>query len=510
MATRAERLASVAATIHDYRAGEIPTSTPEHVHLAKLDPYGAYRDSGVPWLGNVPAHWDLSPLKALSQVRLSGVDRQLVAHEERALFVGTETAYATERIDSKTPLPAASVTPHEFSRFRLLRGDVVLTKDSLVPTRIAVPALVDEPPRRAVCGYHLALVRPLDHRALGPYIFRLLSTPLMQSYFLSLAKGTTIIGLGRTEISRAPLLCPPLAEQAAIVQFLDHADRRIGRYVQAKQRLIALLEEQKQAIIYRAVTRGLDPDVRLKPSGVEWLGDIPEHWEVRRAKWLYREVDERSATGEQELLSVSHTTGVTPRSQKTITMFMAESYVGHKICRPDDLVINTMWAWMGALGVSRHVGLVSPGYAVYRPSRRSGLLPKFAELLLKTRLYVAEFLIRSTGIHSSRLRLYPEQFLRIPVLRPPVDDQRVIIDHIKRETEELERATQAARSEIELLREYRARLTVDVVTGKLDVRAAAAELPDELDEADGREGLGALFEGATENDIEAAPQESRV
>ena len=129
-------------------------------------------------------------------------------------------------------------------------------------------------------------------------------------------------------------------------------DRRIRSYVTAKQKFIDLLEEEKQAIINQAVTRGLDPNVRLKPSGVEWLGDVPAHWEVRRAKFFYREADERTTTGTEELMSVSHITGVTPR-KKSVTMFLAESNMGYKLCRPGDVVINTMWAYMAALGVAR-------------------------------------------------------------------------------------------------------------------------------------------------------------
>jgi type I restriction enzyme S subunit len=103
-----------------------------------------------------------------------------------------------------------------------------------------------------------------------------------------------------------------------------------------------------------------------RTARVRWLGEIPAHWGENRAKYFFREVDERSVTGDEELLSVSHTTGVTPRSQKNVTMFKAASYVGHKLARPNDIVINTMWAWMAALGVSKHTGIVSPSYAVYR------------------------------------------------------------------------------------------------------------------------------------------------
>lgn len=274
---------------------------------------------------------------------------------------------------------------------------------------------------------------------------------------------------------------PPPTEQSAIVRFLDHADRRIRRYIRAKQKLIKLLEEQKQAIIHRAVTRGLGPNVRLKPSGVEWLGDVPGHWDVRPAKRHYREIDERSESGMEEQLSVSHLTGVTARSQKNITMFMAESYTGHKLCQVSDLVINTMWAWMGALGVARVSGLVSPSYGVYRLLASSELIPAFGDLLLSSQSYTAEYNCRSTGIHSSRLRLYPDQFLRIPLVCPPPTEQHAILQHIARITKELNGAQRSASREIELLREYRTRLIADLVTGKLDVRAAAAALPDEVE-----------------------------
>ncbi len=129
---------------------------------------------------------------------------------------------------------------------------------------------------------------------------------------------------------------------------------------------------------------GLKPYAEYKESGVPWLGEPPSHWGLRRAKYLFREIDERSQTGKEELLSVSHLTGVTPRSQKSVTMFLAESNVGHKVCRPDDVVINTLWAWMAALGVARQTGIVSPAYGVYRPLASDCFLPCYADLLLRT------------------------------------------------------------------------------------------------------------------------------
>ena len=344
------------------------------------------------------------------------------------------------------------------------------------------------------------------------FLHYLLRTPLFTGAFKTVSTGVvdSRLRLYPDVFFRLPSLLPPLPEQAAIVRFLDYIDRRIRRYIRAKQKLIELLNEQKQAIIHRAVTRGLDPNVRLKPSGVEWLGDVPEHWEVRPAKHFYREVDERSATGAEELLSVSHITGVTPRSQKNITMFMASSYVGHKLCRPGDLVINTMWAWMAALGVAKQTGIVSPSYAVYRPLHASKLLRQYADLLLRTKPYVGEYVCCSTGIRSSRLRLYPEQFLRIKLVFPSAEEQKAILERVTVETAASDRAITSAQREIDLLREYRTRLIADVVTGKLDVRVAAAKMPDEAEEPERLADTEALVDGdesSEDADINPAAEE---
>ena len=174
-------------------------------------------------------------------------------------------------------------------------------------------------------------------------------------------------------------------------------------------------------------------------------------------------------------MSVSHITGVTPR-KKNVTMFLAESNVGYKLCRPGDVVINTMWAYMAALGVSRQEGLVSPSYGVYRPLSDSSMNHNYIDPLLRTDVYRSEYFARSTGITASRLRLYSEAFLDIPLLCPPPHEQIAIVEYLNKATANIDAAISRARRQIELLREYRTRLIADVVTGKLDVREAAAQL----------------------------------
>ncbi|BAZ53910.1 type I restriction-modification system S subunit [Nostoc sp. NIES-4103] len=206
-----------------------------------------------------------------------------------------------------------------------------------------------------------------------------------------------------------------------------------------------------------------------KDSGVDWLGEIPEDWQIIRAKYVLKEVDERSKTGKEELLSVSHLTGVTPRNEKNVNMFLAEDYSGSKLCQPNDIVVNTMWAWMGALGVSPVEGIVSSSYGVYRPN--DTVFPKFLDNLLRTSIYIAEYNRRSTGVHSSRLRLYPDKFLDIPLLLPPLNEQERISEFIDNTTAEIDEAIAKKQRLIELLQEQKAILINQAVTKGLNPKA---------------------------------------
>jgi len=443
-----------------------------------LKPYAEYKESGLPWISKTPGHWSVNRLRHTCEMLVSNVDKHTRPNELPVLLCNYVDVYKNERIHPRLRFMHATASKDEVSRFCLRHGDVVITKDSEDWKDIGVPALVEHEAPDFVCGYHLAILRPRPTFVSGAFLLRILQCHLVAAQFHVEAHGVTRYGLGHGAIKDVSIPIPPPDEQAAIVRFLDHANRKIDGFIRAKRKLIGLLNEQKQAIIHRAVTRGLDPDVPLKPSGIPWLGDIPKHWDVLRAKYVFRETDEHSTTGNEEQLSVSHLTGVTPRSQKNVTMFKAESYVGHKICRPGDLAVNTMWAWMAALGISKHMGIISPAYAVYRQRKSEHLLSDFADHLLRIAPYKLNYLSRSTGLRASRLRLYPDEFFKIPIIIPPKDEQQQIVESITVETAALNTAIARTEREIALMQEYRTRLTADLVTGKLDVREAAAKLPE--------------------------------
>jgi len=205
-----------------------------------------------------------------------------------------------------------------------------------------------------------------------------------------------------------------------------------------------------------------------KDAGVSWVGSIPAHWPEKRAKYYFKEIDERSQTGDEEMLSVSHITGVTPRSQKNVTMFKAESNVGQKRCQPGDLVINTMWAWMSALGVSNHAGIVSPAYGVYRPRSNQAYDNYYLDHLLRIEGYRSEYICRSTGIRSSRLRLYPDKFLSMSVVCPPQEEQQTIARFLKAQDRLFRKFIRNKRRLIELLKEQKQNVINQAVTRGLD------------------------------------------
>lgn len=263
---------------------------------------------------------------------------------------------------------------------------------------------------------------------------------------------------------------PPLAQQRAIADYLDRETARLDALVGAKERLLGLLAEKRRALITRAVTRGLDPRAPLRDSGIPWLGRIPAHWGIERSRWLFRERDERSVTGDEELLTVSHLTGVTPRSEKDVNMFEAETTEGYKICRAGDLVINTLWAWMGAMGISPVNGIVSPAYNVYQPGPR--LAPSYVDALVRMPVFAQEVTRYSKGVWSSRLRLYPEGFFEVFFPVPPVPEQHAIVTHIAEETAKLDKLWLATERTIALLKERRAALIAAAVTGQIQVKNA--------------------------------------
>jgi type I restriction enzyme S subunit len=271
-------------------------------------------------------------------------------------------------------------------------------------------------------------------------------------------------GINREKVYEHRLPVLDLEQQRTIANYLDVKTTELDSLVENKKWLLQLLYEKRRALIAHAVTRGLNLDAPCHESAIPWLGTVPAHWEVERSRWLFNERDDRSEFGDEELLTVSHLTGVTSRADKDVNMFMAESLEGYKCCEPGDLVINTLCAWMGAMGTARQAGIVSPAYNVYQPTDR--LDPAYVDLLVRMPRFVEEVTRYSKGVWSSRLRLYPEGLYEVWFPVPPIDEQKQIVAYVHVEARKLDELAAASENTIALLQERRSALIADAVTGQ--------------------------------------------
>lgn len=270
------------------------------------------------------------------------------------------------------------------------------------------------------------------------------------------------------DFSNMLLAVPPKEIQIRSAQYLNAKCTEIDTMLSKTRSSIEEYKKLKQAVITQAVTKGVRGEREMKDSGVEWISEIPANWTVKRGKQLFSETNERSETGSEELLTVSHITGVTPRSQKTVNMFMSESLVGYKICHNGDLAANTMWMWQGAIGVSKFHGVISPSYNTYR-QKTNDYYFEYLDFLLRIRPLIDAYTIHSTGITLSRLRLYPDSFLSLYFIVPPITEQKEIADYLDTKCAEIDRLIAKKEQLVKELESYKKSLIYEVVTGKREV-----------------------------------------
>lgn len=438
--------------------------------IADLKPYAEYKESGLPWSEKLPAHWSTERAKWL----FTKMNRPVRPEDEVVTCFrdGVVTLRKNRRLRGFTE------AIFELGYQGIRKGDLVVHAMDAFAGAVGVADSDGKgSPVYAVCQ-----PKPGINAHYCAHVVREMSRSL---WILALARGirerSTDFRYEAFGRQRVPL--PPLDEQAAIVRFLNYANRRLERTIQSKRKVIALLNEQKQAIIHRAVTRGLDPNVTLKPSGIPWLGEIPAHWGVKRIKSLLREMDNRSTTGSETLLSMRMHHGLVPFAEHFNRPPQAATLVGFKVVRPSQFVINRMQAGNGLVFPSRLTGLVSPDYAVFDVTGDADV--EFLGELFRSRTVRAKFRAESKGLGtgtSGFLRLYNDRLCAIHVALPSRKEQEKIVVELGERLSKVNAVIGSTEHEIALLREYRTRLIADVVTGKLDVREAAASLPDE-DEA---------------------------
>jgi len=442
--------------------------------IAGLKPYAEVKDSGVEWLGAVPAHWQIVP--AFVAYR---------PHEIRNVGMVEKTVLSLSygRIVVKPEEKLRGLVPESFETYQIVDpGNIIVRTTDLQNDRNSL-RIGHAKNRGIITSAYMCLetTSQVENEFGYQYLNAYDLLKIIYGYGSGLRQN-----LDFKDIKRMPVLLPPKEEQAAIVRFLDHADRRIRRAIAAKQKLIQLLEEQKQVIIHRAVTRGLDPDVRLKHSGVEWLGDVPEHWVVSKIRH-FAHIGNGSTPSRGRVdywkdgsfpwlnSSVANQKVVSDSDQFVTAVALRECHL--PVLEPGCVLvaITGQGKTRGKAALLAFDATINQHLA-YISVHKKQVLPAFVQLALTAGYKALRSISNDSGSTKGALTCADLRHFKVPL--PAIPEQHEIVRFMDSETASIEPAIERAGDEIDLLREYRTRLIADVVTGKLDVREAAARLPD--------------------------------
>jgi type I restriction enzyme, S subunit len=483
-----------------------------------LKPYPAYRDSGVPWLGAVPGHWELQKLKRVVSFSGGGTPSKANAQFWRGAipWVSPKDMTQTRIVDSRDHITEEAVASSATSV--VTPGALLMVVRSGILRR-TIPVGINTVD--VALNQDMKALRSRTGVIRSEYLLALVQGNEAALILEWTKQGATVESIEHELLANSPIPLPPLSEQAAIVRFLDHADRRVRRYIRAKQRLIKLLEEQKQAIIHRAVTRGLDPKVRLKPSGVEWLGDVPEHWDQVALGRCLRRIEQGWSPVAAEGEIAEDQWAVLTLSSVRRGMFIASAIkpIPASATIPQGIAINDGDLLLTRSNTRDLVGDVCLVKGA-RPKtiicdliyRLTPALARFDPRFLMYQVLSPFGRIQiesdARGSSGTMPKIAQRHIRAWRVLVPPLDEQRSIVCRIESSAVTINDAQKRAQAEIDLLREYRTRLIADVVTGKLDVREATAALPEvdppaTDDEPDTRDAVAE----ADGDDLDAIPKE---
>ena len=443
--------------------------------------YQSYKDSGVEWLGEVPGHWNVKRLKQACHVFPSNVDKKSHDGETAVNLCNYTDIYYNETITTDMEFMAATASTDQIAKFTLRAGDTIITKDSETADDIAIGAYVPTDLPGVICGYHLSMVRPMADTN-GAFVKRLFDSTYVKSCVAVRANGLTRVGLGQYEIDNLELPFPPIDEQTQIAAFLDRETAKIDGLVAEQRRLMELLKEKRQAVISHAVTQGLNPNAPMKPSGIEWLGNVPEHWEARTIAKASTKITNGFVGPTRDILVDDGTPYIQATHIKNGRVNFDDGYfvrpewsAAHAksiLCEGDVLIVQT-GAGTGDVGLvsANEVGYNCHALIIVAPDK-SLLHGTFLSAVLQSTYGQEKLTSIETGAMHPHLNCGEVKFVEIPL--PPLDEQTEIVAYINRTASQFDTLTAEAQRAIALLQERRTALISAAVTGQIDVRRLAS------------------------------------
>lgn len=422
--------------------------------------YPKYKDSGVPWLEHVPAHWEFKRSKSVFRT----IDVRSAEGQEELLSVSEKNGVALRKNTNVTMFQAASYAGYKLcwpndlvinSLWAWMTGLGFSKYHGIISTAYSVFRIWNQGKFDSDYGNYLLRSKTYN------WEFRVRSKGIWRSRYQ----------LADDSFLSMPLLIPPLNEQQQISRYLDWQTSKINKFIKAKKRLIALLKEQKQNVINEAVTKGINPDAPVKDSGVEWIGDIPEHWEVRRLKFLCHNLNEQTSEKQpgETYIALEHVESWTGRISLPDDEITFDSQV--KRFQPGDVLFGKLRPYLAKVTRPQTAGVCVGEFLVLRAT--GDVSADFLEQKLRSKRVID--LINSSTFGAKMPRADWTFIGNLKFAYPPADEQREILEHIQEKSAEIDQAISRAQREIELMREYRTRLISDVVTGQVDVRNVKCE-----------------------------------
>lgn len=413
------------------------------------------KDSGIEWIGQIPNSWTVRRGKTLF-VNTKYIPGKLSSNYDR-LSLTLKGVLPRKKDDSD------GLQPKDFDTYQLLRKNELVFK---------LIDLQNVSTSRVGLAHATGLVSPAyivlhaNEEILPAFAEKFYLMMWYREIFNSLGDNGVRSSLNVSDLLNIPVCYPKMEEQIFLTNYLDTKCSEIDATAEDIQKEIDLLEEYKKSVITEAVTKGLNPDAEMKDSGVEWIGEIPKHWEIIRIGYILGEIDRRSITGMEESLSVSQVLGVVPSSQIAVPS-TASTMVGQKIVEPGELVLNKLKAHLGVCFVSNCKGLVSPDYAVYKANEK--VKSKLLEYVFHTASCIWEFKKYITGVGQGLSRLYTKDLFRINVALPDMLEQQQIVSYLYSKCSEIDTLIADKKRQLDILADYKKSLIYEYVTGKKEV-----------------------------------------
>ena len=434
--------------------------------------YPKYKPSNIDWIGDIPEHWDVKRLKYVATASPSNIDKKSKENEDTIFLCNYVDVYKNDFITDEIEFMKATASKAQIEKFTLKKGDIIATKDSESANDIGIAALVKQDFEDVVCGYHLTYIKP--EKLLGEYLFRQFQSEYIKRKFETLANGVTRYALGVDAFNCLNLVLPPEEEQIAIANYLDKKTQEIDQLIEDKKQLIQLFEEEKKVVISLAVSKGISQNVAVKESGIDWMGLIPKHWDIKKLNWCFSNIGSGTTpkSGEEEyyfngyinwLLTGDLNDGEIIETTKKITDKAIKDYSSLKIYPVDSIVIAMYGATIGKLGLLKIETTVNQACCVMSNPLHHTTMFLFYYLLAVRQ----EIINMSYGGGQPNISQEILKTLKITV--PPLDEQEKIVNHIELESRRIDSKIEKTKKLIDLLIEYRSALISEVVIGKVKV-----------------------------------------